>query len=111
MLNASKKNVIRAKDIWNAIEVKILRELNLISASKQFGSNECQLCIQERTHIAKAELFKLSLHTNRNIEIFGPCRHKAKFIDASNVRLLTNNISKMKQQCQQRLKHQKKKNA
>ena len=29
-------------------------------------------------HIAKAKLLKPSDHMNKNIEIFGACRHKAK---------------------------------
>ena len=71
-----KKEVIRAKDVRNIIEIRILKELNPISASNKFGSHECQLCMQERIHIAKAKLFKPSFHINKNMEIFGACRHK-----------------------------------
>ena len=72
------KDVIRAKDVRNAIDVKILRELDPINISKKFGTNECQLCMSERILIAKAKLFNPSNYMNKHMEIFGACRHKAK---------------------------------
>ena len=73
-----KNDVVRAKDVRNMIEIKILRELDPTNVSKKFGTNECQLCMQERMCIAKAKLFKPSTHVNKNMETFGACRHKAK---------------------------------
>ena len=73
-----KKEIIRAKDVRDVINVKILKELDPIRVSKKFGSHECQLCMQERIEIAKAKLFRPSQYMNKNIEIFRACRHKAK---------------------------------
>ena len=73
-----KKKVIRAKDARDIINIRTMWELDQIRVSKKFGSHECQLCMDERILIAKAKLFKPSLYLNKNMEIFGSFRHKAK---------------------------------
>lgn len=36
-----KRELIRSADVHDAIEIRMLRELNSISVSKKFGSHEC----------------------------------------------------------------------
>jgi len=50
--------MIRAKDVYDIKNTKILKEIDPICVSKKFRSYECQLCIEKRIQIAKAKLFK-----------------------------------------------------
>ena len=57
--------------------------------SKKIGSNGCYLCMEERVQIKKAKLFKPHKHTNKNMEIFGHCRHKERIHKYERQKLLT----------------------
>ena len=52
---------------------------NPISAMKTFGTHHCTLCNRERLAILKASKQSPDLLINSCNEIFGACRHKAKF--------------------------------
>ena len=70
---------IKAKDVKHLFNISIISKLNPISASKKFGTDDCQLCMQERIEITKRWLRgkKASL-INKNTKIYGACRHKAR---------------------------------
>ena len=65
-------DTIRAKDTRNAIEIRIIKEMSLRLVSKKFGSHECQHCMEERTQISRAKLFKSSDNVSENIKHSGP---------------------------------------
>ena len=66
--------------IRNLMEFKVLWTGNPISTVNTFGSDKCELCMEERL-ILTSELLhsKGKKCLNRANEIFGPCRHKPKF--------------------------------
>ena len=71
---------ITAKDVKPMLDVKVLKRMNPIESSKYFGFDRCQLCMEERIEIASLMLIKgLAKMINKNAEIYGACRHKAKF--------------------------------
>jgi len=70
---------ISAKDVRPLLKVTTIKRLDPIAASSGFGTDRCQLCMEERIEIASIWLEKgPSRLINKNVEIYGACRHKAK---------------------------------
>ena len=67
-----RNDTIRTKDTHNTIKIRIIKEMSLRLVSKKFGSHKCQHCMEERTQISKAKLFKSSDNTSENIKYSGP---------------------------------------
>jgi len=68
-------NKIKASDVRNLLDIKVIRKLKPVDVVKTFGSLECKLYIKERIKIIKLKLFCCSLHKyiNRNMEIYRAC--------------------------------------
>ena len=58
---------------------KVLKQLDLIGAMKTFTKPNCNLCMQERLKNLKMIRDKRVTVMNKNLEIYGACRHKASF--------------------------------
>ena len=58
---------------------KVLKQLNPIGAMKTFTKPNCNLCMQERLTILKMIRDKRVTVMNKNLEIYGACRHKTCF--------------------------------
>ena len=70
---------ISAKHIKPLPTVTTINKLDLILASRDFGTDKFQLCIEERIEIDSAWLKDSQKNLiNKNTEICGACRHKAK---------------------------------
>ena len=71
---------IKSKDVRPLLDVSIIKKTDPIIVSKKFGRDECQLCMNERIEITSRWLKSgVSKLINKNIEIYGACRHKACF--------------------------------
>ena len=76
---------IGIQDVRAIVRTEILWEGNPISCLKTFGKYSCRLCMQERVEIYKAlrnsasEKLKIPNLINSAHEMYGACRHKAKF--------------------------------
>ena len=56
-----------------------MSKLNPISASKKFGTDDCQLCSQEKIEITSHWLRgKKHMLINKNTKIYRACHHKAR---------------------------------
>ena len=75
-----KHTTISAADVKPLLDIDIIKQLDPITASKRFGFDDCSLCMNERVEIIE-RMFKLGVRrlVNKNMEIYGACRHKAKF--------------------------------
>ena len=58
---------------------KVLKQLNLIGAMKTFTKPNFNLCMQECLTILKMIRDKSVTEMNKNLEIYGACRHKTCF--------------------------------
>ena len=58
---------------------KVLKQLNPIGAMKTFTKPNCNICMQERLTIMKKLRDKHVTVMNKNLEIYGACRHKTTF--------------------------------
>ena len=65
--------------IRNSSIISIIWKANPITAVKTFGTPHCLLCNRERLEILKMSRYKPNLLINSCNEIYGACRHKAKF--------------------------------
>ena len=59
--------------------VKVVNQLNPIGAMKTFMKPNCNLCIEECLTILKKLHDKRVTILNKNLEIYGACRHKTTF--------------------------------
>ena len=74
----NKEITINTADVHNKIKMRILILYSSITISKFFGIDDCQLNMKERIEIALVKLFRLLNFINKNIEIYGVYRYKAK---------------------------------
>ena len=58
---------------------KVLKQLNPIGAMKTFTKPNCNLCMQERLTTLKMIRDKCVTVMNKNLEIYGACRHMTCF--------------------------------
>ena len=65
------------REIRDLCSFKILQTVNPFSFMKNVRSYECRLCLAEKSWIVKMKQAKNII--NENSEIYGPCRHRAKF--------------------------------
>jgi hypothetical protein len=65
--------------LQNMMTCSIIWQANPHSAIKSFGTPHCILCSRERLEIVKMNRYKPNLLINSCHEIYGACRHKAKF--------------------------------
>ena len=61
------------------ITFKVVKHLNPIDAMKPFTKSNCNLCMQERLTILKNILDKRVTVMNKNLDIYGDCKHKTTF--------------------------------
>ena len=66
-------------DLRKYMTFKLVKQLNPIGAMKTFTKPDCNLCIQERLTILKKLCDKRVTFMNKNLEIYGVCRHKTTF--------------------------------
>ena len=58
---------------------KVVNQLNPIGAMKIFLKHNCNLCMKERLTILKKLCDKRVTVMNKNLKIYGSCRHKTNF--------------------------------
>ena len=58
---------------------KLLNQINPIGAMKKFTKTNCNLCMEERLTILKNIRDKRVMVMNKNLDIYGACRHKTTF--------------------------------
>jgi hypothetical protein len=63
----------------NMMTCSVIWEAKAHSAIKSFGTSKCILCNRERLEILKMHTYKPNLLINSCNEIYGACRHKARF--------------------------------
>jgi GIY-YIG catalytic domain len=63
----------------NMYKLSVLWQANPIQAIKSFGTPRCVLCTRERLEILKLHRHSPQLLINHRTEIYGACRHKARF--------------------------------
>ena len=61
------------------IKFKVVKQLNPIGAMKKIRKPNCNICIQEQLMILKNLREKRVTAMNKNLEIYGACRHKTTF--------------------------------
>ena len=61
------------------MKFKVVKQLNPIGAMKTFTKTNCNLCMQERLFILKKLRNKRVTVMNKNLNIYGACRHKTTF--------------------------------
>ena len=66
-------------ELRKVVDHEVLWEGNPISCVKSFGKLNCKLCMRERMEILKASREDKENLINSCHEIYGACRHKAKF--------------------------------
>ena len=66
-------------DLRKYMTFKVIKQLNPIGAMKTFTKPNFNLCIQERLTILKMLRDKCVTEMNKNLEIYGTCRHKTCF--------------------------------
>ena len=72
-------NTTSRTDLRKCITFKVLKQLNSIGAMKTFTKPNFILCMQERLTILKKIHDKCVTVMNKNLEIYGTCRHKTTF--------------------------------
>ena len=72
-------NPITPRLVRNTSILSIVWKANPITAVKTFGTPQCVLCNRERLEILKMTRTHPDLLINSCNEIYGACRHKAKF--------------------------------
>ena len=70
---------VTINEVQNCTRSKLIWSGNPISLMKSFKTLSCQLCMRERVEIAKRWLVNPVTLINSNNEIYGGCRHNAKF--------------------------------
>ena len=66
-------------DLRKCMTFKVINQLNRIGAMRKFMKPNCNLCMQERLTILKMLREKCVTVMNKNLEIYGACRHKTCF--------------------------------
>ena len=66
-------------DIRKYMTFKVVTQLNPIGAMKKFTKPNYNICMQERLTILKKLREKRVTVMNKNLEIYGACRHKTTF--------------------------------
>ena len=66
-------------DLRKYMTFKVLKQLNPIGAMKTFTKRNCNLYMEERLTILKKLHDKRVTIMNKNLEIYGACRHKTCF--------------------------------
>ena len=59
--------------------LKVVNRLNTIGAIKTFTKPNYNICMKERKYFLKDPRDKLVTLINKNLEIYGACRHKTTF--------------------------------
>ena len=72
-------NTTSRTDIRKCMTIRVLKQLNPIGAIKHFTKPNCNLCMQECLTILKKLHDKCATVMNKNLEIYGACRHKTTF--------------------------------
>ena len=67
-------------DLRKYMTFKVLDQLNLIGAMKTFTKPNSNIFMQERLTILKKLRDKRVTVMNKNLEIYGACRHKTTFL-------------------------------
>ena len=66
-------------DLLKYMTFKVVKQLKLIGAMKTFTKPNCNLCMQELLTILKKLRDKCVTVMNKNLDIYGACRHKTSF--------------------------------
>ena len=66
-------------DLRKYTTFKVVKQLNLIGVMKKITKPNCNLFMQERLPILKNLRDKRVTVMNKNLEIYGACRHKTTF--------------------------------
>ena len=66
-------------DLCKYMTFKVVKQLNPIGAMKTFTKPNCNLCMEERLKILKKIRDKRVTVMNKNLEIYGACRHGTPF--------------------------------
>ena len=72
-------NTTSRTDIRKCMKFKLIKQLNMIGAMKTFTKPNCNLYMQERLTILKKLRDKCVTLMNKNLDIYGACRHKTTF--------------------------------
>ena len=72
-------NTTSRTELRKFMTFKVIKQLNTIGAMKTFTKTNCNLCMQERLTILKMLRDKRVTVINKNLEIYGACRHKTCF--------------------------------
>ena len=66
-------------DLCNYMTFKVVKQVNPIGGTKTVTKPNCTLCMQERLTILKKLRDKRVTVMNKNLDIYGACRHKTNF--------------------------------
>ena len=69
-------NTTSCTDLRKCMTFKLVKQLNPIGSMKTFMKPNCYLCMRERLMILKILRDKLVTVMNKNLDIYGACRHK-----------------------------------
>ena len=72
-------NITSRTELHKCMTFKIIRQINPIGGMKIFTKLNFNLCMQERLTILKKLYEKRDIVMNKNLGIYGACRHKTTF--------------------------------
>ena len=72
-------NTTSRTDLRKCMTFKVIKQLNLIGVMKKFTKPNCYLCMQECLTILKMLRDKRVTVMNKNLELYGACRHLTTF--------------------------------
>ena len=72
-------NTTSRTDLRKCMTFKVLKQLKPICVMKTFTKPNCNICMQERLTVLKKLRDKRVTVMNKNLEIYGACRHKTTF--------------------------------
>ena len=105
-----KDSKIQAYQVREKIKIDIIWQGNPINCMKSFKSFGCTLCNKERCEIIKRTLKNDNKTMNYCSEIYGACRHNAKFHRFINMTDMSTDDGQDPEKSQsKKLKHKKKK--
>ena len=73
------KSTTSCTDLRKYMPFKVVMQINLIGAMKTFTKLNCNICMEEHLTILKKLCGKHITIMNKNLEIYGSCRHKITF--------------------------------
>ena len=77
--NSIFKSTISHADLCMCMLFKVFKQPNTIGAMKTFKMPNCDLCMEERPTMLKHIRDKHVTVMNKNLDIYGACRHKKAF--------------------------------